>query len=291
MKTEHRRTLRRGLFLSISLLFLGIRSLLRFVQRLFRTKTPGTCIILYYHSIPSGCRQAFARQLEILSDIGQPFNPASPPNRTPGGRYVAVTFDDAFEDAIENAVPELVQRKIPAIFFVTPGFLGQSAAWWPSDHSERNRRIASAEQLRRLPPDLIEFGAHSVTHPRLSELGESDARREIAESRRSLKALLGREVETFSFPYGDFNEQLVGLCREAGYKRVFTSESREAFGNAVDFVVGRVQAEPTDWEIEFRVKLLGGYLWWPWASAMKRKLLRVDRNGRLKPSFGVQAGS
>ena len=248
MKTERRRTLRRGLFLSISLLFLGIRSSLLFVRRLFRTRTPGTCIILYYHSIPSECREAFARQLEILSEIGQPLRPASPPNLLSGGRYAAITFDDAFEDAVENAVPELVQRKIPAIFFVTPGFLGQAAAWWPADQSERNRRIASAEQLRRLPPDLIEFGAHSVTHPRLSELDESDARREIVESRRSLKALLGREVDTFSFPYGDFNEQLVGFCREAGYKRVFTSESKEAFGNAADFVVGRVDAEPTDWD-------------------------------------------
>lgn len=281
MNAERRRTLRRGLFLSISLLFLGIRSSLLFVRRLLRTNTPGTCIILYYHSVPSEYKEAFARQLEILSEIGQPLNPASPPNLTPGGRYAAVTFDDAFEDAVENAVPELVHRKIPAIFFVTPGFLGQAAAWWPQDQSERNRRIASVEQLRRLPSDLIEFGAHSVTHPRLSELGESDARREIVESRRSLEALLGREVDTFSFPYGDFNEQLVGWCREAGYRRVFTSESKEAFGNAADFVVGRVGAEPTDWTIEFRVKLLGGYLWRPWASAMKRKLLRGDRNGRL----------
>jgi peptidoglycan/xylan/chitin deacetylase (PgdA/CDA1 family) len=263
----------------------------QFVRRLLLMRTPSTCIVLYYHSIPSECREAFARQLETLSEIGQPFNPASPPNLTPGVRYAAVTFDDAFEDAVANAVPELVQRKIPAIFFVTPGFLGQAAAWWPPDHSERSRRIASAEQLRQMPADLIEVGAHSVTHPRLSELGELDARREIAESRRSLKALLGREVDTFSFPYGDFNEQLVGLCREAGYKRVFTSENKEAFGNPADFVVGRVDAEPTDWRIEFRVKLLGGYLWRPWASAMKRKLLRADRNGRSRNAFGVQAGN
>jgi peptidoglycan/xylan/chitin deacetylase (PgdA/CDA1 family) len=272
--------LRRGLFLSISLLFLGIRYCLYLVRRFFRTNTPGTCIILYYHSIPSERREAFARQLEILTEIGQPFNPASPPNRTSGGHYAAVTFDDAFEDAIENAVPELVQRRIPAIFFVTPGLLGQPAAWWPPFHSERSRRIANLEQLKQVPSDLIEFGAHSLTHPRLSELDESDARREITESRHSLETLLGREVDTFSFPYGDFNEKLVGLCREAGYKRVFTSESKEAFGDDTDFVVGRVDAEPTDWQIEFRVKLLGGYLWRPWASATKRKLLWVDRNRR-----------
>jgi peptidoglycan/xylan/chitin deacetylase (PgdA/CDA1 family) len=279
------------MFLLISLLFLGIRSFVLYVRRLSRMKTPGTCIILYYHSIPYECREAFARQLEILSEIGQPLNPAFPPNLTPGGRYAAVTFDDAFEDAVENAVPELVQRKIPAIFFVTTGFLGQAATWWPPDRSERNSRIASTEQLRRLPPDLIEVGAHSVTHPRLSELDESDARREIVECRRSLKAILGREVNTFSFPYGDFNEQLVRLCREAGYQRVFTSESKGAFGSSAEFVVGRVAAEPTDWTIEFRVKLLGGYLWRPWASAMKRKLLRVDRNGRLRHSFEVPAGN
>jgi peptidoglycan/xylan/chitin deacetylase (PgdA/CDA1 family) len=164
-----------------------------------------------------------------------------------------------------------VKRKVPALFFVTTGVLGQLAAWWPEAAPERNRRIATAEQLQQLPGEWIGVGAHTLTHPRLSELDQERAKREILEPRHTLEVLLGRKIETFSFPYGDFNDALVRWCREAGYKRVFTTQHKSAFEDSGEFVVGRVKAEPTDWSLEFRLKLLGGYLWRPWASALKRR--------------------
>lgn len=268
--------------LSISVVFLGYVWLGRGFRRLLARPEPATCIILYYHSVPSKYRPAFAEQMEMVARLSRPVKIDGSPILLPGTRYTAITFDDGFEDAVENAVPELVMRRIPGLFFITTGFLGEVAEWWPDPAPERNRRIATPEQLRQLPVEWISIGAHTLTHPRLSQLDEMDARREILEPRRRLETLLGRTIETFSFPHGDFNDTLVRWCREAAYKRVFTTQPKNAFQDSDEFVVGRVKAEPTDWNLEFRLKLLGGYLWMPWASALKRRSLALPLVNRLR---------
>jgi peptidoglycan/xylan/chitin deacetylase (PgdA/CDA1 family) len=232
-----------------------------------------SCIILYYHSIPLDYRHEFAKQMDMVAQLTEPINLDAVPRLRSGKRYSAITFDDGFEDALENAVPELVKRNIPATFFVTVDVLGGLAAWWPEAAPERNRRIATARQLKRLPVGLISIGTHTLTHPRLSLLNEADARREIGEPRRRLEALLGRTIKSFSFPYGEFTEDVVRWSGECGYERVFTTQHKKAFAKAGQFVVGRVKAEPIDWHWEFRLKLLGGYLWLPFASATKHAVL------------------
>ena len=267
--------------LIISAIFLAGVSIGRAILRLRGKASPATCIILYYHSVPPEERAAFARQLDTVARLTEPLSLENPSGVRPGGRYCAITFDDGFEDVIENAIPELVKRKIPAVFFITTGYVGQLASWWPQAAPQRNRRIATLEQLRELPPEWITLGAHTRTHPRLTGLDEATAKLEIVEPRQTLEAALGRRIELFSFPYGDFNQELVQCCKQAGYKRVFTTQHKNAFQTPEEFAVGRVTVEPTDWKLEFRLKLMGGYLWRPWASAAKRRLLAFPIASRL----------
>jgi peptidoglycan/xylan/chitin deacetylase (PgdA/CDA1 family) len=191
----------------------------------------------------------------------------------PGIRYSAITFDDGFEDTINNAVPELKKRGIPATVFITVDFLGKYAVWWPESSNERQQRIAPAEKWQQLQTELISFGSHTLTHPFLSSLSETEARRELFESRVMLQKLFTRKICTFSFPYGDFNADLVNWCRDAGYERIFTTMPRYAFQNENEFLSGRVKVEPTDWPLEFRLKILGAYRWLPYAISLKRRFL------------------
>ena len=43
-------------------------------------------------------------------------------------------------------------------------------------------------------------------------------------SKRVLELYLGREVRYFAFPYGSYNLELVDLCKNAGYSRVFSTD-------------------------------------------------------------------
>jgi peptidoglycan/xylan/chitin deacetylase (PgdA/CDA1 family) len=269
---NHAHLASRLLKLSISLgFFLAVKLRRAALRILGRTPAP-TCVILYYHSVPPEYRRAFAQQMDMVVRLTIPVDLDKMPAPLPGKFYSAISFDDGFQDALENAIPELVSRRIPATIFVTVDPLGKLAAWWPATDPERSRPLATPEQLRALPQPWIRVGAHTMTHPRLSSLEESQARYEIIEPRHRLQSLLGYEIKTLSFPYGDFDEDVVRWSREAGYERAFTTQHQNAFENPEAFLVGRVKAEPSDWSLEFRLKLLGAYLWLPQAIALKRSL-------------------
>jgi len=231
------------------------------------------CMILYYHAIPPEQRNRFARQLDMLRSLTTPIGADADPLQVRGCKYSCVTFDDGFQSVLDNAVPELDKRGIPATLFITAGALGKCAGWWPeSARYERQDRLLSPEQIASLP-DLVTVGSHTLTHPKLPQLCESEARWELEESRRVLQELLKRKVTSFSFPFGAFNELLIEWCRQAGYTRVFTSMPLNALSSSTAFVMGRVPVEPTDWWLEFRLKVLGAYCWLPHAFLIKRWLL------------------
>jgi peptidoglycan/xylan/chitin deacetylase (PgdA/CDA1 family) len=192
-----------------------------------------------------------------------------------GKLYAAVTFDDAYQSVIQNALPELEKRTIPCALFVVTNFLGQFAPWSGTPGFSRDDRCITVEQLVGLSSDLVLIGSHTMTHPYLPSLAEDAARRELSESRRLLQQVIQREVRLFAFPHGAFNASLVACCQEAGYERVFSIERTMAFSGAQEYVIGRVSTDPTDWSLEFRLKLLGAYCWLPATLAIKRKTLAM----------------
>jgi len=270
--------MKRILFLAISIGFFLGDWLGRLIRLSMGKRMPATAVVLYYHSIPKEKRSAFARQMDELIRWSKPM-PADVRRSLPSGaRYVAVTFDDGYQNNIDNALPELTQRDIPATFFVVTGALGGTPNWRSySADLARYEPIMTAEQLGKLPSGLVQIGSHTRTHPMLTQLSEEEARRELSESRRRLSEITNSEVKLFCFPYGAFDDNLITWCREEGYDRVFTTLPHMAFSEADEFVVGRVMSDPDDWPLEFRLKLFGAYRWLPFASSFKRRVLSKMR--------------
>ena len=63
--------------------------------------------VLYYHGIPTGRREAFARQMDAVCRAGRPASAEGGAADDDSGCSVAVTFDDAYEDIFDNAIPEM----------------------------------------------------------------------------------------------------------------------------------------------------------------------------------------
>ena len=80
------------------------------------------------------------------------------------------------------------------------------------------------EALRGDP--LVEIGAHTITHARISSLSPADALTEIKGSRARLSDRLGIEARHFAFPYGrsgDCGPRDFALVREAGFATAATT--------------------------------------------------------------------
>jgi peptidoglycan/xylan/chitin deacetylase (PgdA/CDA1 family) len=206
-----------------------------------------------------------------------------------GVHHAVVTFDDGFENVVHNALPELSKRQIPSAIFIITESLGKYPHWLTESYgSAAADRVMSEEQLKGLPAELVVVGSHTLTHPALPRVNEGAARRELSESRVRLEKLLARDIKLFSFPYGALNADLITWCREAGYRRVFSISPKLAFSDPDQFVTGRVSADPTDWPIEFYLKLMGAYCWLPAAFSLKRRLFGLLR--RPAPKSFAAAG-
>ncbi len=74
--------------------------------------------------------------------------------------------------------------------------------------------------------ELVEIGAHTVSHPALSTLSETEARREIADSREILKQRLSKPIRHFAYPFGrpkDAGEREFEICRDIGFDTAVTT--------------------------------------------------------------------
>ena len=268
--------MKRALKCGISVLVFAISAIANSFGTLLGRKGKGSCVVLYYHSVPHEQRNLFASQLDFLSRKTRPILVDDQIHLEPGMLYSAVTFDDAFENFVDVALPELAKRKIPSTMFVITDALGKN--FGPAGHA---LKVMSREQLLALPEDLVTIGSHTLSHPFLPLVPDSDARRELSASREKLEQMLARKIRLFSFPFGGFNEKLVELCREAGYQRIFTTLPEFAFEDPSQYVVGRVRVDPTDWPLEFRMKVAGAYRWLPAVFTLKRRIVRQPFVARL----------
>src|ERR1700722_10205048 len=88
---------------AISFLVFAASSLVGFASRLIGRKPKGSCVVLYYHSVPPEQRSQFANQLDSVLRWTKPIAVGSDVTLETGVRYSAITFDDAFENFIEVA--------------------------------------------------------------------------------------------------------------------------------------------------------------------------------------------
>ena len=107
------------------------------------------------------------------------------------------------------------------------------------DLASREQAIARLQALcgrPRLPDDLMmtsdqvvqlhragmEIGGHTVMHPILTALSDTDAAREMAAGRAHLQQLTGAPVDVFAYPNGkpgrDYAARDVVLARDAGFR-------------------------------------------------------------------------
>ena len=76
------------------------------------------------------------------------------------------------------------------------------------------------EDLKNIDMRNITIGAHTVTHPVLSNLNKEKQYEEISISKQKLEEIFKREIKVFSYPYGgrtEYNEDTLSICSEVGF--------------------------------------------------------------------------
>jgi peptidoglycan/xylan/chitin deacetylase (PgdA/CDA1 family) len=175
----------------------------------------------------------------------------------PAARTVGLSFDDGFLDVAEEALPILAERGFHATVFVAPAVVDGWAkfGWYRSQPP-----LLGWDEIVELDREgTLSFEAHSLTHPNLLTLRDAAAREEIAGSKASLEARLGRPVRAFSYPSGLFGLRERGLVAAAGYRVAVSCEPGLNTTATDRFALRRRQVDRRDSLLDFQAKVGGGH--------------------------------
>ena len=205
---------------------------------------------------------------------------------SPSARLAAITFDDGFRDFYTAALPALRRHQCGATMFLPTAFIGQER------RSFKGRECMTWDEVREAQRDGIEFGSHTVNHPKLYELDLPRLRVELQDSRTVMEAELSRPVRSFAYPFAfpsadqAFVKVFVGLLKETGYDCNVTTKIGLAGRNDDAFTLKRLPMNSADDEALFRAKLGGAYNWlaWPQESFKKIRNLVSRRHSGLVAS-------
>jgi peptidoglycan/xylan/chitin deacetylase (PgdA/CDA1 family) len=139
---------------------------------------------------------------------------------------VAITFDDAFSNFADVAWPRLREYSLPVTLFVVPGHVGGTNAWsGRSDPRVPTLPLLDWIALGRLAEQGARIGAHTRTHPHLTQLDVAALTDELAGGAEDIRRELGRNPEEFAYPYGDTSPAVAAATGQV-YRRAVTTELR-----------------------------------------------------------------
>lgn len=117
---------------------------------------------------------------------------------------VTTSWDDGHKLDVRLAAL-LKKYNLPGTFYVSP-----------LDREFPKEDLLTDDEVKALAKDF-EIGAHTMTHPRLPDISDDEARREMGESKEYLEKLLGKPVVSFCYPGGEYNAQHPGIAEELGF--------------------------------------------------------------------------
>lgn len=197
---------------------------------------PGDIPVFMYHFVGgedqaanSGnilTRESFKRQMDYLEFFGyrvlsmEEYADIMQGRRKPKGREIVITFDDGNESYAEVFQSLLRTYQFPStIFLVSESVKGRLHGSMPE---------AAVHEVLQDP--LVTIGSHTKTHPFLSEISAEAKEDEILNSKKDLESMFGRPVRFFSYPFGDFNAEVLEMAQRAGYDLAFTTSAKKLKG-------------------------------------------------------------
>ncbi len=137
---------------------------------------------------------------------------------------LTITFDDGYAENCDEAIPFLLEEKIPFTYFVTTEHIMQQTVF-PHDAELGNPLpVNSVESIIALADAGVEIGAHTRTHLDLGKATDPDLiYDEVIVATRELEAAIGHRIRFFAFPYGQYcnlNKDVFHLFKHHGFEGV-----------------------------------------------------------------------
>jgi peptidoglycan/xylan/chitin deacetylase (PgdA/CDA1 family) len=245
-----------------------------------RPSRPGVVVLLYHRvgrrstvevDLP---RALFAEQMAALTERAVTLDAAldalaGPPPAGTTPPPVAITFDDGTADFVDEALPVLVEHRVPALLYVATAFIDEGRAF-----PDAGRPASWAGLADAVSTGLVTVGSHTHTHALLDRARPDDVAAELDRSRALLEDRLGVPVAHFAYP-----KAVAGSPdAEAAVRRRFRSAAlagthANPYGATDPYRLARSPIQVSDGMRWFGAKVAGGMV-------LEDRLRQVLNRGR-----------
>ncbi len=164
----------------------------------------------HFDPVYSVTHQQFTEQLDWLQNNGYKVCTLEQAEKSSDEKIVVITFDDGDITNFTAGLPQLIERSMPAEFYITTDWIG-------------NEFSMSADQLHKLDQAGMTIDSHGKTHKYLSDLDDDEMRLELEVSKQTLEEILGKPIQTIALPGGRGDHRTRELAKQLGYKKLCTS--------------------------------------------------------------------
>lgn len=128
---------------------------------------------------------------------------------------VCITFDDGYLDSYTIVYPLMKEYGFPWTLFLITDDVGKPY----------NRM--TWDQLREMANShTVTIANHTLSHPKLHNLAtRAEKEKEIVEANKALKYQLGVDNVWLAYPYGDYDDEVIDICKKAGIKMAVTTDA------------------------------------------------------------------
>ena len=122
-------------------------------------------------------------------------------------KVMYLTFDEGYENGYTAKILDVLKKtNTPAAFFVTGPYIANEP-----------------ELIKRMVEEGHIVGNHTVNHPSMPDLSESEIENELYKLNDSFAKLTNQNMKFMRPPKGEFSEKSLATTQKCGYKSVFWS--------------------------------------------------------------------
>jgi peptidoglycan-N-acetylmuramic acid deacetylase len=122
-------------------------------------------------------------------------------------KKIYLTFDEGYENGYTAQILDTLKaNNVPAAFFVTGSYV------------EKNPDL-----VKRMAAEGHIIGNHSDTHPSMPTISNEQIKKELDTVEKQVGQLTGQEMHYFRPPRGEFNQRVLDVAAQEGYKTIFWS--------------------------------------------------------------------
>lgn len=143
---------------------------------------------------------------------------------------VCITFDDGYLDSYTIVYPMMKEYGFPWTLFVITDDVGQ-----PYNRMTWNQLKEMADS------HTVTISNHTLSHPKLHNLATAkEKENEIVGANQALKYHLGIDNAWLAYPYGDYDDEIIKICKKAGIKMAVTTDSGRVHAGSYPYDLKRV---------------------------------------------------